>query len=134
MKVAFAFNDGVQRSRAMNPEQTDLVIRNDGLVGEIVDGLEPRVHDVATRSALLAVGRIALIDCVQMYADGSSVPFASFARPHIQEAVAAAAADRRPHEPEARLGSEESSSDESTLAAAMKLTVPQLRRIRHRGQ
>lgn len=118
----------------MNPEQTDLVIRNDGLVGEIVDGLDPRVHDVATRSALLAVGRIALIDCAQRFDGGSAVPFATFARPHIQEAVSAAAAERRPHETEARLGPGSVSSDESTLAAAMKLTVPQLRRIRRRGQ
>jgi hypothetical protein len=118
----------------MNPEETDLVIRNDGLVGEIVDGLEPRVHDVATRSALLAVGRIALIDCVQRFEAGSAVPFAAFARPHIQEAVSAAAAERRPKESEARLGSGGVSSDESTLAAARKLTVPQLRRIRRRGQ
>lgn len=120
----------------MNQEQTDLVIRNDSLVVEIVDGLEPRVHDVATRAALLAIGRIELVDCAGRYLFGSGVPFAAFARSHIEQAVASAAAERRPieTEPVIRLDELSSSSDESTLAAAMKLTVPQLRQIRRRGQ
>ena len=114
----------------MNPDQTDLVIRNDDLVTEIVDLCEPRVHDAATRSALLAVGRIALIECADRFESGAPSSFATFARPRIREAVSTAASERRPRASDSI--PDEVTPDESTLAAAIKLTVPQLRRIRPR--